>query len=288
MQLQRVLEYIAGHLDDDLSLQVLSRVACASPYHFHRQFSAHTGVGTGAYIRALRLKRAAQKLAFRPQQSVTDLALEAGYSSVEAFSRAFRQLFGESPSAFRNEPDWQAWYGQLLQHNSGSINMALQTVSVVNFPATSIALLVHTGPMQQLGMSLQRFIAWRKAFGSPPDRSATFNLLYDDPHQVEPGAFRFGIASAHQEVAPNEQGVVPSTLPSGPCARLEHQGTDTELFAKVEWLYAKWLPQSGHSLRDFPAFLHRRTFFPDVPENQARTDIYLPLNSITQPQGEGL
>lgn len=42
-------------------------------------------------------------------------------------------------------------------------------------------------------------------------------------------------------------------------------------------LYASWLPGSGEELRDFPLFMQRLTFFPDVPDNEAITDIYLPL-----------
>ena len=42
-------------------------------------------------------------------------------------------------------------------------------------------------------------------------------------------------------------------------------------------LYAHWLPTSGEELRDFPLFMQRVKFFPDVPDGEAETDIYLPL-----------
>jgi AraC family transcriptional regulator len=42
-------------------------------------------------------------------------------------------------------------------------------------------------------------------------------------------------------------------------------------------LYASWLPTSGEELRDFPLFMQRLKFFPDVPDSEAQTDIYLPL-----------
>jgi len=58
---------------------------------------------------------------------------------------------------------------------------------------------------------------------------------------------------------------------------LRHTGADDGLAAALRYLYADWLPRSGEALRDFPPYLQRVTFFPDVPEGEAVTDIFLPL-----------
>ncbi len=50
---QRVCRYIARHLDEPLSLETLSAIAHSSPYHFHRQFSAYTGIPLYRYIQWL-------------------------------------------------------------------------------------------------------------------------------------------------------------------------------------------------------------------------------------------
>lgn len=75
----------------------------------------------------------------------------------------------------------------------------------------------------------------------------------------------------------NDAGVVAKVIPAGRCAKLRHIGSDETLDAAIRFLYAQWLPQSGEELRDFPLFVERCTFFPDVPEHQAVVDIYLPL-----------
>jgi len=49
------------------------------------------------------------------------------------------------------------------------------------------------------------------------------------------------------------------------------------LGAALTYLYADWLPRSGEVPRDFPFYLQRVAFFPDVPRDQAVTDIFLPL-----------
>jgi AraC family transcriptional regulator len=112
----------------------------------------------------------------------------------------------------------------------------------------------------------------------PPRTSATFNIIYDDPEDTPPDQFRFGLcAGTSQPVAPNDAGVTALTIPAGRCALLRHTGSDDQLGRSILHLYREWLPGSGETPRDFPLFMRRVTFFPDVPDSEAITDIYLPL-----------
>lgn len=45
----------------------------------------------------------------------------------------------------------------------------------------------------------------------------------------------------------------------------------------VHYLYSEWLQDSNFEVRDFPIFFERVSFFPEVPENELVTDIYLPI-----------
>lgn len=79
-----VLRHIEQNLDSRPDLDELARIACFSPYHFHRIFSAMVGESVAAYVRRLLLERAAMQLGHSPE-SVTQIALGAGYESVDAF-----------------------------------------------------------------------------------------------------------------------------------------------------------------------------------------------------------
>lgn len=105
-RMQRVLDHIDRQLDSDLDLATLSSVAAFSKFHFHRQFTAIFGLSVHRYVQLARMKRASYQLAYRDVDSVTAIAMEAGYEAPDAFARAFRQRFGQSPSAFRKSPDW--------------------------------------------------------------------------------------------------------------------------------------------------------------------------------------
>lgn len=282
-RLKRVLEHIDAHLAGDLSLETLSGVASFSKFHFSRQFAELFGVGVHEYVKLTRLRRAAHLLAFRAQHRVIDIALESGYDSPEAFARAFKKVFERTPSEFREQPDWELWHrsNQPLTRLR-TLHMAPQhrseDVTITDFPATRVAALEHRGDPRRLGESIRKFIEWRRANGLPPRVSATFNLLYEDPASVAPEEFRLDLCAATSgEIGENAQGVVERMIPGGRCAVLRHTGSDDTLAESIRHLYVSWLPASGEEPRDFPLFVRRVRFYPDVAEHEAVSDLFLPL-----------
>ena len=95
-----VLIHCEEHLDEPLSLAELGAMAGFSPYHFHRVFRHVTGEAPKEYLRRLRLERAVYRLKVSPD-NVLQIALEAGFSTHETFTRAFTRRFGITPSEFR-------------------------------------------------------------------------------------------------------------------------------------------------------------------------------------------
>ncbi|MBL8679217.1 MAG: AraC family transcriptional regulator [Myxococcales bacterium] len=278
-----VLEHIDAHLDDELTNERLSRVARSSVFHFQRQFAALFTTSAHRYVQLLRLSRAAQTLAYRVETPIVDVALGAGYDSHEAFSRAFKRAVGQTPSEFRSTPDWSAAreafapieHARRIQVTTRPIAIE---VEIREFPETRVAILEHRGDPQKLDDTVRTFIAWRKQFHSPPSVSATFNVLYNDPGAVEPEAFRLDVcASSDHAIAPNPFGVRDGTIPKLRCAVFRHVGTEPSLFAAIGRIYAEWLPSSREEPGDFPLFLQRVRFYPDVAAHEAITDVFVPL-----------
>ena len=280
---RKVLEYIDDHLDEDIPVERLSSVAAFSKYHFHRQFTLLFGISVYRYVQLNRLKRAAYHLAFRNPSQIIDIALASGYEGPEAFSRAFKKSVGQSPSEFRKQPQWARWYAtyqplcELRINHMKPENKAGQ-VKIINFKDTKVATFEHRGDPKLIGNSIRKFIEWRKHNNLPPSVSATFNIVYDDAVETDPDDYRIDLcASTERSVADNPFGVVGKTIPGGRCAVLRHIGSDDNLRDTVTYLYLGWLPQSGEELRDFPLYFQRVSLFPDVPEHEAVTDVFLPL-----------
>jgi len=95
-----VKQYIREHMDEPLNREVLAAVAGFSVPHFHRIFTAQIGENIASYVRRMRLERAGRKLRMGAVD-ITEVALAAGYDTHTAFSKAFKQQYGLSPSEFR-------------------------------------------------------------------------------------------------------------------------------------------------------------------------------------------
>ncbi|MEZ5465980.1 MAG: AraC family transcriptional regulator [Lysobacteraceae bacterium] len=274
-----MLAYIEANLGEPLDVITLARVAAFSPFHFQRQFTATFGLSVGRYVQMHRLRRAAFGLAFR-EDSVTDIGLASGYDASEAFSRAFRRELGVSPTAFRNDPDWDSWHAAFdqLQPMGEKTGMDYaQQLTIEDTNDIEVAVLSHRGDPKRIGDSVRRFIAWRRASGLPPSRSRTFNIFHTPP-DVEPDDYRVDLCAEvpAADVAVDDSMRL-STIPGGRVAVVHHRGSDEEMAAAFLWLYQTWLPQSGEEIRDFPPYLERLSFYPDVPQSQAEWRVVLPL-----------
>jgi len=279
----QLLNYIDANLDEELSVDKLSSIACLSKYHFHRQFSSLFGITAFAYIRQARMKRASYQLAFKKEMRIIDIAVANGYESSEAFSRAFSQSIGQNPSQFRDQPQWTPWnekYSQFkkLRVRRMKSNKCAHHVEVINFSEIKVAAIEHLGPLELLGNTINLFINWRINNNLSPKVSRTFNIAYDDPAVTEPDKYRCDIcASVKSDVQQNDHGVITKIIPAGRCALIRHVGSDDTISETIAYLYSQWLTQSKEGLRDFPLFFERVSFFPDVAETEVITDIYLPL-----------
>ena len=100
-RLNTALDFIDRNLGDDISLAKLASVACFSPYHFHRIFSAFVGEPPAEYVRRLRLEKAAILLVNDASAPVTQIALACGFSTSALFCRLFKARFGMTPTAWR-------------------------------------------------------------------------------------------------------------------------------------------------------------------------------------------
>src|SRR4051794_27703644 len=96
----RLSAIVAGSLDTQTKTQDLARRAYQSRTQFHRLFRTVIEETPAAMRRRLLLERAAYQLG-HTGMSVTEIALDASYSSLEAFTRAFRRAFRTSPSIYR-------------------------------------------------------------------------------------------------------------------------------------------------------------------------------------------
>ena len=100
-KLMTVCSYIHDHCTEDLCLDEVAALAGFSKYHFSRLFKNFTGVSFYKYLNKKRMEHA-EKLLVDPSLSITEVALQSGFSSLSAFIRMFKLIKDCTPTEFRN------------------------------------------------------------------------------------------------------------------------------------------------------------------------------------------
>lgn len=99
-RLTNSLDYIEENIEGKIDIDEVAKISYSSPFHFQRMFYMITDVTIAEYIRKRKLTLAAQELA-TSRVKVIDVAFKYGYETPEAFTKAFKNLHGITPSAAR-------------------------------------------------------------------------------------------------------------------------------------------------------------------------------------------
>ncbi|QYR22334.1 AraC family transcriptional regulator [Paenibacillus sp. sptzw28] len=102
-----VMDYIEEHLNEKLTLHKVAELVSYSPFHFHRLFKAVTSENLNDYVKRTRLERALTKIILFHDQSLSEIAIDCGFSSIGDFSRSFKSYFGRNASEFREQGNRQ-------------------------------------------------------------------------------------------------------------------------------------------------------------------------------------
>jgi AraC family transcriptional regulator len=253
----RTLVYIQRRLDDELTLEEAAGVAAFSAFHFHRVFRGLVGEPFKEHVRRLRLERAAQRLKHL-DKPVTGLALDAGFETHEAFTRAFKAMFGTSPSDYRaaHKPAPESPSGTHFEETSGyhppDYGEPLR-VEVKELPALRIVFLRHVGPYGEVGATWGRLCAWAGPRGLLGPRTRMLGISYDDPDVTPPDKLRYEAAITTDRPVEPEGEIGVRELPGGKHALVTHKGPYQDLSKTYQRLCGDWLPKSGYEPRNTPA-----------------------------------
>lgn len=283
-----VLVHIQEHLDEDLSLDELGRVAHFSPFHFHRIFRGLVGESVMEHVRRLRLERAALRL-LHTELPVLNLALEAGYETHESFTRAFGAMFHQAPSEYRRRRPALAWppapsgihwrasrpLDDFDPLDTGDLKMEVRTKDVSTM---RVLFTRETGPYQKTaGVAWARLCSWAGPRGLLRPDTVFLGLCHDDPAVTPPERIRYDAAvTVGPEVrAEGDFGI--QEIPAGRYAVTLHAGPYELLHKTWNAFCGEWLPHSGYALRNAPSFEIYLNNPQNTPPEQLRTDLYLPI-----------
>lgn len=271
-RINRVLGYIAQRLDAQLPLDELAEVACFSPYHFHRIFRGMVGEPVKEHVRRLRLERAAERLR-DGGDPITTIAFDAGYQTHESFTRAFRAMFGEAPSSFRESRRELRLEAATPPHAT-----ELLAVRIEQFSLTRLAFVHHIGPYNEVGKAWGRLYAWAGPRGLLGPATESVGVVHDDPDITPPERLRYDAALVVNERVRPEGEIGIMDVPPGEYAVTMHRGPYEKLSETYARLCGGWLPASGREARSAPAIEIYHSMPQTTPPDQLLTEIHVPLD----------
>lgn len=284
-----VLQHIHGHLDYALSLEELAQLAHFSPYHFHRVFHGMVGESVMELVRRLRMERAAHRLR-HGNEPITHIAFEAGYEAHESFTRAFRTMFGETPSAFRESaaplickcvpsgvhylPD-----SQIRDFTTMDTGGTAMDVEIRRLDPMHVAYVRHVGPYAACGGAWSKLCGWAGPRGLLGPQTRCLGISYDDPDTTPPDQIRYDACVTVDPKCQGEGDVGVQDIPGGEYAVAIHRGSYANLNRTWKQLFGEWLPASGRELGDTPSFEIYCNDPNTTPEKDLRVEIHAPLRS---------
>lgn len=285
----KVLLYIQDHLDDPLQLNDLAGIAYFSPFHFHRIFKGMVGETVKSHIRRLRLERSAWQLRFTGR-NILEIALDAGYETNESFTRAFRLMFGNTPSVFR-----QYKHGLSFKSSPSGVNFQpggqlnnfkpiirgglKMKIRIENIDPMRVAAVRHIGPYKECDEAWKKLCAWAGARGILKPGAKMMGVSYDDPEVTPENELRYDACVTVDDTIESSGEITIRVLSGGEYAVATHVGPYAKLIETYNKLYGEWAPQSGRVVKQAPCFEVYQNSPHDTPPGKLITDIYLPLEA---------
>lgn len=282
--LERAIEYIENHLDENIGLNDVSRETGYSYSHMTRLFSSILGESVGHYIQRRRLYNASKKL-IHSDQRIIDIALDCGYKSPEAFSRAFKAFLGSSPADYRKAGldlvvnAKRKLAPEDVNHIANNIS---RSPKFVTLEETRIA-----GLRGMTSLSDNRIPGlWEKFMRLYKDLVVTADTGYGICETQQTAYTKDGnvLFTVMVGIPVNDFDDLPPTLlldkkviQAGKYAVFTHQGTFANLSKTYQYILETWLPMTGAKLddrEDFEVYEHEVLSFDD-PNNEVK--IFIPI-----------
>ncbi|KQV14199.1 AraC family transcriptional regulator [Rhizobium sp. Root1203] len=272
----RAIWFIESHFESDISLDQISDAAGLSRYHLSRVFGLVTGHSISGYIRGRRLSRAALAL-IGSSSSILEVALDAGYGSHEAFTRAFRDQFGITPDAVRKQG--HARNLALLEpiRMDPARLTELEPPRFETMPPITFAGLQETyayGGNAAIPSLWQRFNTYS---GSIPGQrgSAAYGICTHVGGETE--TFHYMAAVAVDDTSDLPDGFATLKIPGQRYAVFAHHGHVSGIPATMHQIFGTWMPNSGVECGDMPDMFERYDDRFDPYTGTGLTEIWIPL-----------
>jgi AraC family transcriptional regulator len=274
--IENAIWQVESNLRRTTSLEDVAALSGVTPAYLTRAFASATGHSLMRYARARRLSEAARILALGVPD-ILSLALEVGYGSHEAFTRAFRDHFGVTPESVRDarcHTDLELTEPLIMDT---SPELTLAEPKIEKRRQVLLAGLVQTFSMKDIGgiPSLwEKFNAWHAHIPDTVGRAAYgASLSYSEEKGCE-----YMCAVEVSDVSDLPKELSARTIPAATYAVFSQPGHITLIRPTIGTIWMKWLPQSGYVADEAPLIEYYGPSF-DPATGHGGFEVWLPVKT---------
>lgn len=261
-RINEVFNYIDSNLDGDLSLNVLSDVACYSPFHLHRLFKSIANETLNNYITRKRIERSASMLIHNSEYSITDISEKFGFNTISVYSRAFKNFYGISPTEFRklkpvqlsnlsqtNSKNRQVDYISMdyicnIKHSKDWLNMNAK-IQFKNMPKMHLAYITHIGD-KDIESKFQQIIKWVNPKDYLSDENTHIARIFHDSFKItDADKVRMSIGVLSPNPLPPDHQVSNTIIEPGKCLAGYFEISINEFDKAWDSLFL-WMSEKGY------------------------------------------
>lgn len=266
----KVLIYIESHIDEEMNLHELAKIAHYSPFHFHRIFQCIVGEPVHKYVKRLRLEKAAAKLR-DTNTPVTEIALN--YDTPSAFTKAFKLHMGQSPSDFR------AMY-KIAKEKIDDLPM-IYPEKIEKILDMDVLFIRKKGCYDKSAWEAwDAMVDFIHAHKKDASQVRCFSVPNDDPSITAEEKLRFDACVLGMPELKSHSEIGSRIIKGGKYAIFNFQGPYERLDETFSHIFAKWVPNSHEEIDDIerPAFCeHTNMQYVEINPEILITKIYVAL-----------
>jgi AraC family transcriptional regulator len=237
------IDYIMGHLDEEISIEDVAEYCHFSKYYFSRVFKAETGESIYAFIKRLKLDQSALRLKIEKEKSITDIGFDYGYSPSN-YSSAFKKHHNISPLEFRKGVNTSSMPHPYFPHKLArfqSFEEYDRQISIQKLDDFMVIYERHIGNYIELGRNWAEFIQKYKDYYK--EDTLLIERSYDDPSITIVEQCLYDICMTVKEPCSLEN---VTTIQGGKFAVYRFDGLIQEIFGVFQGIFNIWLPKSGY------------------------------------------
>ncbi|MEQ6124666.1 GyrI-like domain-containing protein [Pseudotenacibaculum sp. MALMAid0570] len=293
-RINKAIVFIEENLAQKLSLEKIAQEAHFSSYHFHRLFSVIMGETVNNFVTRKRIEKAASFFLHKKEIPITDIAEKTGFSSLSAFSRAFKNFYGLSPQEFKDQSEekfskickTESKNGQLKVSFEQYISSIQKSMNWIEMNATTevkiteelqLAYISHVGKMDLIGNVLNRLVRWAGPKGLMAQENLRLITIYhDSPKITDPNHLRMSacIVLNHPVKVDGEVGL--RTIKPTKCIISRFEIFSMEFQQAWESSFV-WMNEHGYQKADKDPFEIYYNNPQDHPEGKCIVDLCIPV-----------